>query len=86
MKTKTSGLRYLSVPVGPAEVRNAITAPRKVEMLRRKGLGPASTKCPGCGTVHSRAVLEENLYVCPECNHHLSMPSWARIAMLVDDD
>src|SRR5258706_14465125 len=54
-------------------------------MARRKGSAPASSKCPACGTVHSRAVLEENLYVCPQCKHHLSMPSHARIATLVDE-
>src|SRR5258707_15726450 len=54
-------------------------------MARRKGSAPASSKCPACGTVHSRAVLEENLYVCPQCKHHISMPSHARIATLVDE-
>jgi len=29
--------------------------------------------------------LEEHLYVCPECKHHLSMPSAARIATLADE-
>src|SRR5258708_2157391 len=54
-------------------------------MARRKGSAPASSKCPACGTVHSRAVLEEHLYICSECKHHLSMPSHARIATLVDE-
>jgi acetyl-CoA carboxylase carboxyl transferase beta subunit/acetyl-CoA carboxylase carboxyl transferase alpha subunit len=54
-------------------------------MLRRKGSSLASSKCPGCGAVHSRAVLKEHLYVCPECNHYLSMPSQARIATLADE-
>jgi acetyl-CoA carboxylase carboxyl transferase beta subunit/acetyl-CoA carboxylase carboxyl transferase alpha subunit len=54
-------------------------------MARRKGSGPVSSKCPNCGTVHSRAVLEEHFYVCPECKHHLSMPSQARIATLADE-
>jgi acetyl-CoA carboxylase carboxyl transferase beta subunit/acetyl-CoA carboxylase carboxyl transferase alpha subunit len=53
-------------------------------MVRRKGSGPVSSKCPSCGTVHSRAVLEEHLYVCPGCKRHLSMPSQARIATLAD--
>jgi len=28
--------------------------------------------------------LEEHIYVCPECKHHLSMPSQARIGTLAD--
>jgi acetyl-CoA carboxylase carboxyl transferase beta subunit/acetyl-CoA carboxylase carboxyl transferase alpha subunit len=85
MKTKGSDLRYLSTALGLAESHAVVTAPRKDQMLRRKGSKVASSKCPGCGTVHSRAVLEEHLYVCPECNHHLSMPSGARIATLADE-
>ncbi len=85
MKRRVSDLRYLSASLGLADSHDAGTAPRKDEMLRRKGSSPASSKCPGCGTVHTRAVLEEHLYVCPKCNHHLSIPSGARIATLADD-
>src|ERR1700722_6329071 len=54
-------------------------------MLRRKISIPATLKCPGCATVHQRAILEANLYICPGCNHYLSMPSRARIALLADE-
>jgi acetyl-CoA carboxylase carboxyl transferase beta subunit/acetyl-CoA carboxylase carboxyl transferase alpha subunit len=84
MKTRASDLRYLNPTLGPADVHEIAPAPRKDKMVRRKGSGPISSKCPSCGTVHSRAVLEENLYVCPQCKHHLSMPSQARIATLAD--
>src|SRR6266852_3816791 len=85
MKAKASDLRYLNPSLRLADPLEAATAPRKDKMVRRKVSGPASSKCPACGTVHSRAVLEENLYVCPQCKHHLSMPSHARIATLVDE-
>src|SRR4030088_1260001 len=54
-------------------------------MVRRKGSSPATSKCPNCGKIHSRAILQENLYICPDCKHLLSMPSQARIATLADD-
>jgi acetyl-CoA carboxylase carboxyl transferase beta subunit/acetyl-CoA carboxylase carboxyl transferase alpha subunit len=85
MKTRTSDLRYLNPTLGLADIHEIAPAPRKDKMVRRKGSGPVSSKCPSCGTVHSRAVLEEHLYVCPECKHHLSMPSQARIATLADE-
>src|ERR1700688_2406915 len=53
-------------------------------MLRRKISIPPTVKCPGCGTIHPRAALEENVYICPDCNHYLTMPSRARIALLAD--
>src|SRR5258708_2630548 len=53
-------------------------------MLRGKISIPPTVKCPGCGTAHARAALEANLYICPGCNHYLSMPSRARIALLGD--
>ena len=85
MKAKASDLRYLNPSLGLADPHEAVTAPGKDIMVKRKGSGPSSSKCPNCGTVHSRAVLEERLYVCPECKHHLSMPSQARIATLADE-
>jgi acyl-CoA carboxylase subunit beta len=54
-------------------------------MVKSKGSSVSTLKCPGCGAVHSRTVLEEKLYICPACNHYLSMPSRARIAMLADE-
>jgi acetyl-CoA carboxylase carboxyl transferase alpha subunit/acetyl-CoA carboxylase carboxyl transferase beta subunit len=53
-------------------------------MLRSKISIPHSVKCPGCSAVHSRDFLEENLYICPGCNHYMTMPSHARIALLAD--
>jgi len=85
MKTKPTDLRYLNPGLGLAEVPEVATAPGKVKMARRKGSSLAMLKCPECGTVNSRAALEERLYICPECKHHLSMPSQARIATLVDE-
>ena len=53
-------------------------------MLRGKLAVPASVKCPSCGTIHARSVLEESVYICPNCNHYLQMPSRARIDLLAD--
>jgi acetyl-CoA carboxylase carboxyl transferase alpha subunit/acetyl-CoA carboxylase carboxyl transferase beta subunit len=44
----------------------------------------SSLRCPSCGTQHSKAALEEKLYICPSCNHYFSMPSRARIATLAE--
>ena len=54
-------------------------------MLRRKNSIPATLKCPACGATHSRSALDANLYVCPGCNHYLSMPSRARINLLANE-
>ena len=53
-------------------------------MLKGKVSIPATVKCPGCATIHARTALEASLYICPDCNHYLSMPSRARIALLAD--
>ncbi len=52
-------------------------------MLRNRESSPSLT-CPSCGAHHSKATLEPKLYICPSCNHYLSMPSQARIATLAD--
>ncbi|MCZ2827241.1 acetyl-CoA carboxylase carboxyl transferase subunit alpha [Modestobacter sp. VKM Ac-2986] len=42
------------------------------------------TSCPSCGWLLYNKRLERNLYVCPECDHHLRLSARARIDMLVD--
>jgi acetyl-CoA carboxylase, carboxyl transferase, beta subunit len=43
------------------------------------------TKCPSCGEVIHNLALDENLRVCPKCDHHFPLGSKERIASLVDD-
>lgn len=42
------------------------------------------TKCPGCGALIYYKRLDRNLWVCPECEHHVRMGARARIESLVD--
>lgn len=43
------------------------------------------TKCPSCGDVIHNLALEENLRVCPKCDHHFPFSSKDRIASLIDE-
>jgi len=43
------------------------------------------TKCPSCGEVIHNLALEENLRVCPKCEHHFPIGSAARVASIVDE-
>lgn len=43
------------------------------------------TKCPSCGEVVHNLALDENLRVCPKCDHHFALGSAVRIASLVDE-
>ncbi len=42
------------------------------------------TKCPSCGDVIHNLALDENLRVCPKCDHHFTLTARERIAMLAD--
>jgi len=42
--------------------------------------------CEGCGSTVFRKDIEDNLHVCPECDHHLYVPAAVRIAQLLDED
>ncbi|MDO8954189.1 MAG: acetyl-CoA carboxylase, carboxyltransferase subunit beta [Gammaproteobacteria bacterium] len=42
-------------------------------------------KCPSCVAVLYRPELEQNLYVCPQCSHHLRIKARQRIAFFLDD-
>ena len=42
------------------------------------------TKCPSCGTMIFDKELDENLKVCPKCQHHFPIGSRERIHSLVE--
>jgi len=44
------------------------------------------TKCPDCGEVVTKVELEQNLQVCPKCDHHLTLGAAERIASIADPD
>ena len=41
-------------------------------------------RCPECGDMLFRKVVEEALHVCPGCQHHFRVSARTRIAQLVD--
>jgi len=43
-------------------------------------------KCDGCKEILSRPELEQNLNVCPRCQHHFRIGAKARLDMLVDPE
>lgn len=43
-------------------------------------------KCDGCKEILSKPELEQNLNVCPRCQHHFRMGARARLDLLVDPD
>ena len=43
-------------------------------------------RCDGCQATLFRKEVERNLLVCPECQHHFTVPAGERIAQLLDAD
>ncbi len=43
-------------------------------------------RCDGCQATLFRKQVEQNLLVCPECNHHLRVSARERIGQLLDTD
>lgn len=43
-------------------------------------------RCANCGTALYRPELEQNLYVCPHCSHHMSWPARQRLKHFLDPD
>ena len=44
------------------------------------------TKCPRCDATLYGKCLEDNLDVCPKCDHHLRISARRRIALFLDED
>ena len=57
-------------------------------MKRRKRGVPEGLwlRCDGCSATVFRNQVEENLYVCPECDHHFHVPTASRLRQLLDPD
>src|ERR1700682_2811013 len=41
-------------------------------------------KCANCGQIIWKKALDENLQVCPKCEHHFRLDARARLASLFD--
>jgi len=54
----------------------------------RKGSIPEGLwkKCPRCDAVLYRDNLQENLDVCPKCDHHMRISARRRIDIFLDQD
>lgn len=44
------------------------------------------TKCPACEQILYRIALEENLAVCPKCDHHIRMTARQRLDHFLDSE
>ena len=56
--------------------------PSEEKRVRTEGL---FLKCDGCGKIIWKKELEENLQVCPKCNHHFRIDARSRLALLFDE-
>ena len=43
------------------------------------------TKCGGCRELILQKALEENLWVCPRCDHHFRVPARTYVGYLTDE-
>lgn len=62
---------------------SALTADRPSKRSVPDGLW---IQCDGCNGTLFRKQVEQNLNICPECDHHFYVPTVARIAQLLDPD
>ncbi|AWY21024.1 acetyl-CoA carboxylase, carboxyltransferase subunit beta [Moraxella bovis] len=67
---------WLNRPV-PSIKQDRIVQPSAVET-------EPSTECPNCHTLTTNTSLIFNQYVCPDCDHHLTMSARKRLAWFFD--
>ena len=68
-------------PAFPVKPKQIMGKPRTKKRDIPEGLW---TKCPTCGTMIFDKELDENLKVCPKCQHHFAIGSRERIHSLVE--
>ena len=58
---------------------------KKLRQKKKKDIpGGLWTKCDDCGEIIYNKALEENLKVCPKCNHHFVIGAQERVNTLID--
>ena len=43
-------------------------------------------RCDSCKNTVFRQQVEKNFYLCPDCDHHFTVPGQVRIRQLLDED
>ena len=57
----------------------------EISLNKREGVPEGLwMRCPECGDMLFRKVVEESLHVCPNCHHHFRISAGKRIEQLVD--
>src|SRR3989338_6134724 len=61
--------------------------PKIGRSVQKKGVPEGIwSKCTGCEAVLYRAELEQNLFVCPKCHHHIRLNARQRLNFFLDSD
>ena len=60
----------------------------KLRALIKKSDSPSNLwiKCNGCGQMVYHKDLQDSVYVCPNCGHHMKMSARQRIEWILDED
>jgi acetyl-CoA carboxylase carboxyl transferase subunit beta len=61
----------------------------KLKNIKKTSINPAAglwKKCTSCSEIMQLDKLEENLNVCPSCDHHYRLSGHERISMLIDEN
>jgi len=71
-----------------AKSANLISEPAEPSPKRQKRGVPEGLwiQCDGCKSTVYRKQVEQNLYCCPECQHHFYVPAKVRIEQLLDEE
>ena len=68
-------------------VENTEAATRPVVKQPKRGVPDGLwLRCDGCSATIFRKQVEQNLNICPECEHHFYVPTAMRIRQLLDPD
>lgn len=78
--------RSVTVPSPPADSPAARTWDGSEAPIRPKKAVPEGLwmRCPACGETLFRKAVEQHLWVCPKCEHHMRISAPARVEQLVD--
>lgn len=55
-------------------------------LIKARRLDKVNTECPKCHGTFDNKTVKDNLFVCPECRHYLSIPAICRVEMVCDRD
>ena len=86
MNVKLTSAETVAQSAAQPAAQSAASPEDAKQSARKRGVPEGLwLKCDGCGASLYRKEVQQQLNVCPKCNHHFYVSAWERVAQVLDE-